>query len=78
VREALRELEAVGLVEVEPFKGTRVRRLSERDLREAFEARALCRALQVPAAAEAINEASLALHSLGIDGQSDPIATEWC
>lgn len=41
VREALRELEVMGLVEMEPFKGTRVRRLSERDLREAFEVRAV-------------------------------------
>jgi DNA-binding GntR family transcriptional regulator len=41
VREALRELEVMGLVEVQPFKGTRVRRLSEQDLKEAFEVRAI-------------------------------------
>jgi DNA-binding GntR family transcriptional regulator len=36
VREALRELEVMGIIEVQACKGTRVRRLSERDLKEAF------------------------------------------
>jgi DNA-binding GntR family transcriptional regulator len=41
VREALRDLEALGLVESEPFKGTRVRRVSERELQEAYQVRAI-------------------------------------
>jgi len=41
VREALRELEASGLVESEPFKGTRVRQVSAREMQEAYQVRAM-------------------------------------
>jgi DNA-binding GntR family transcriptional regulator len=41
VREALRELEALGVVETERYRGTRVRRVSEEELREAFYVRGL-------------------------------------
>ena len=41
VREALRELEASGLVESQPFKGTRVRQVSGREMQEAYQVRAL-------------------------------------
>lgn len=41
VREALRKLEASGLVESEPFKGTRVRQVSTREMREAYQVRAI-------------------------------------
>lgn len=40
VREALRELEAVGLLETVHYRGTRVRELDEHELREAYELRA--------------------------------------
>lgn len=40
VREALRDLEALGVVEIEPFRGARVRRPSADELLEAFEIRA--------------------------------------
>jgi DNA-binding GntR family transcriptional regulator len=40
VREALRDLEALGVVEVAPFRGARVRRLSAAELLEAFAVRA--------------------------------------
>jgi DNA-binding GntR family transcriptional regulator len=40
VREALRELEAVGLLEVERYRGTRVRDIDMDELREAYELRA--------------------------------------
>ncbi|MEU0938874.1 MULTISPECIES: GntR family transcriptional regulator [unclassified Embleya] len=40
VREALRELEQLGLVESEPNKGVRVRSFSEHDLREIYPVRA--------------------------------------
>jgi len=39
VREALRELEALRLVESEPYRGTRVRPISEREMREASQVR---------------------------------------
>ncbi len=41
VREALREMEALGLVESERFRGTRVRSVDAAELREAYELRAL-------------------------------------
>lgn len=36
VREAIRDLEAIGLVETIPFKGSRVRSLSEKDIRDNY------------------------------------------
>ena len=41
VREALRDLEALGVVETAPFKGARVRQPSTEELLEAFEVRAI-------------------------------------
>jgi DNA-binding GntR family transcriptional regulator len=41
VREALRDLEALGVVETAPFKGARVRQPSTEELLEAFEVRAV-------------------------------------
>jgi len=40
VREALRELEAVGVIETLPNKGARVRTISNEELRELYEVRA--------------------------------------
>lgn len=41
VREALRDLEALGVVENSPFRGARVRRPSTEELMEAFDVRAI-------------------------------------
>ena len=41
VREALRDLEALGVVETSPFKGARVRQPTTAELLEAFEVRAI-------------------------------------
>lgn len=41
VREALRELEAMGLVECEAYRGTRVREVSTEELRESYQVRAV-------------------------------------
>lgn len=41
VREALCALEAVRFVETEPYRGTRVRRIGERECREAYQVRAV-------------------------------------
>ena len=41
VREALRELQASRLVETEPYRGTRVREVDERETREAYQVRAV-------------------------------------
>jgi DNA-binding GntR family transcriptional regulator len=50
VREALRELQSLGFVEHQPYRGTRVRRITERELAEIFPVRA---ALEELAAQEA-------------------------
>lgn len=50
VREALRELQSLGFVEHEPYRGTRVRRITEEELAEIFPVRA---ALEELAAQEA-------------------------
>ena len=39
VREAIRDLEAVGLVETVPFKGSRVRSMTEKDIRDNYSVR---------------------------------------
>ena len=39
VREAIRDLEAMGLVETVPFKGSRVRTLTEKDVRDNYSVR---------------------------------------
>jgi len=41
VREALRALEAARFVETEPHRGTRVRRIAQRECREAYQVRAV-------------------------------------
>ena len=45
VREALRGLEALGVVEITPFRGARVRRLSKREILEAYVVRSSLEAL---------------------------------
>jgi DNA-binding GntR family transcriptional regulator len=54
VREAFRELEALRLVETETYRGTRVRALSERELREAAVVRGVLEEAAAVAAAEAL------------------------
>ena len=51
VREALRDLEALGVVEISPFRGARVRRPSRDELLEAYVVRAELEALGVRLAA---------------------------
>src|SRR5512134_3758453 len=45
VREALRGLEALGVVEITPFRGARVRRLTKREILEAYTVRSTLEAL---------------------------------
>ena len=52
VREALRKLQADGLVDVEPNRGAVVRGLSSREIRDAYEVRAALEALAAELAAE--------------------------
>jgi DNA-binding GntR family transcriptional regulator len=64
VREALRELEALGLLESEPFRGTRVRSIDLAELREAYELRGL---IEEAAAARAVPCAKTDLDRLESD-----------
>lgn len=52
VREALRKLEAARLVETESYRGTRVRRVDERETREAYQVRSVLERLAAALAAE--------------------------
>ena len=59
VREALRDLEQLGCIVHEPFRGCSVRAFSARELLEAFPVRAALEALAAKLAAERITEAEL-------------------
>jgi DNA-binding GntR family transcriptional regulator len=59
VREALRDLEALGLVETTAFRGARVRHPSADELLEAFEVRSQLESLAVRLAVERMTDAHL-------------------
>src|SRR5215471_11992317 len=59
VREALRQLQASGLVDLEPNRGARVRRLSPREIRDAYEVRAELEGLAAELAATRIRHSQL-------------------
>jgi DNA-binding GntR family transcriptional regulator len=60
VREALRDLEALGLVEIAAFRGARVRRPSKDELLEAYVVRAELEALAVRLALPTLDETGIA------------------
>ncbi len=51
VREALRDLQGLGLIEQEPYKGTRVREITEREIEEAYLVRSVLEQLAAELAA---------------------------
>ena len=55
VREALRELQSLGFVEHEPYRGTRVRGITEEELAEIFPVRAALEELAAQEAASRLN-----------------------
>jgi DNA-binding GntR family transcriptional regulator len=59
VREALRALEALGVVEITPFKGARVRRPARREILEAYGVRLALESLAVRLAAPHLTDADL-------------------
>jgi DNA-binding GntR family transcriptional regulator len=59
VREALRKLQADGLVELQPNRGAVVRGLSPREIRDAYEVRGALEALAAQLAAERISREQL-------------------
>jgi DNA-binding GntR family transcriptional regulator len=60
VREALRGLEALGVVEIMPFRGARVRRLSKREILEAYVVRSTLEALGARLAVPRMIDADIA------------------
>jgi DNA-binding GntR family transcriptional regulator len=60
VREALRGLEALGVVEITPFRGARVRRPSKREIIEAYAVRSTLEALATRLAVPRMTDADLA------------------
>lgn len=60
VREALRGLEALGVVEITPFRGARVRRPSRREIIEAYAVRSALEALAASLAVPKLTDADLA------------------
>lgn len=56
VREALRELQGLRLVEVRPYKGARVREVSDEEVRESFEVRAVLEGFAAARAAPVLGE----------------------
>ena len=60
IREALRKLQASGIVELEPHRGAVVRTPSAREIREAYEVRAELEGFAAELAAERIQEQQLA------------------
>ncbi len=70
VREALRGLEALGLVEITPFRGARVRRPSRSELVEAYAVRSELECLGARLAVPRITDADIAeLEALGEEMQ---------
>lgn len=60
VREAVRDLEAVGVVEISAFRGARVRRPSKSELLEAYGIRAVLESLAARLAVPQISESDIA------------------
>ena len=70
VREALRELEAMRLVECEPYRGTRVRLISLRELQESYQVRGELEVLAAKLAAPRFQEDSKKLLTIHTDYQA--------
>ena len=67
VREALRGLEALGVVEITPFRGARVRRPSRREIIEAYAVRSTLESLAARLAVPGMSDADLAELSGAMD-----------
>lgn len=68
VREALRELEAMQLLQTEPYKGARVREVGEEEMREAYHVRATLEQFAAELAAPKLkgNTSALQKHADGV------------
>ena len=59
VREAIRDLALMGLLKSEPYKGTRVKKISSRELQQVYEIRSSLESLAVKSAAQKMTEEDL-------------------
>lgn len=60
VREAIRDLEALGLVETVPFKGSKVRQMTEKDIRDNYSVRICLESKSIRDAIQTLDDAGLA------------------
>src|SRR5919107_167673 len=68
VREALRALQAIGIVELSPFRGARVRRPTRREILEAYDVRSALEGLAARPALSRLSDAEVAdLVALGAE-----------
>jgi DNA-binding GntR family transcriptional regulator len=67
VREALRGLEALGIVEITPFRGARVRQSTRAELLEAYDVRAALEALGARLAVPRLTDEDLAALDAAVD-----------
>src|SRR6476660_6185929 len=68
VREALRGLEALGVVEITPFRGARVRRPTRQELLEAYAVRSALESLGARLAVPRLTDADLTDLAACVDG----------
>jgi DNA-binding GntR family transcriptional regulator len=76
VREALRGLEALGVVEIAPFRGARVRRPAKREILEAYEVRFALEALAARLAVPRLTEDDLAALTACFESMSSSAGTD--
>jgi len=77
VREAIRDLEAMGLVETVPFKGSRVRSLTDKDIQDNYSVRICLESKSISDAIRTLSDDTLAALTeelRGILGQMDDCA----
>ncbi|MGO4382820.1 GntR family transcriptional regulator [Specibacter sp. RAF43] len=73
IREALRQLEGIGMVEIIPHRGARVRALSLEDLIDTFDARIPLESALIRRAAVRIDHTSLARAQEALERQADAL-----
>jgi DNA-binding GntR family transcriptional regulator len=76
VREALRGLEAIGVVEITPFRGARVRRPSRREILEAYEVRSALESLAATRAVPVMADVDVASLSADLEAMRAAAAAD--
>lgn len=71
VREAIRDLEAIGLVETKPYCGSTVRQLTEKDIIDSFSVRSCLEELAVRSSIGHLTDTDLAALHQEVDGMTE-------